>query len=1085
MDQIKLVIWDLDDTFWSGTLSEGGGVSISENLELVKELSDRGIVNSICSKNDFKCACDRLVEQGVWDLFVFPSIDWTNKGGRIKQIVDDMQLRPTNVLFVDDNVNNREEAAFACDGINVADPSELPELVTSPAFEGKNDKAHSRLKQYKVLEEKTEARKASASNDEFLMQSEIKCEIVRDWRGEVDRAHELIMRTNQLNFTKDRISAEETAALFDVADDSGLVHVSDKYGDHGFVGFFAVVGGECVQFCFSCRTMGMGIEQYVYASIGFPKLKVVGEVANELNSSDMPTWINQHEVAPADRSEVVDHAAEGQLASLLIYGGCILRPVQAYCEGELGASEAIYDTPGNYLPATNISGVWSIGAEDRQHILDNVSALNAQTWDTRLASPQFGFMLICMQTGATRNELSFYKYVKKDGSGQHFYTDKLTEMNANTDILEQYVETQVTADDIYTELCFISDHLDGKLVILTLPDYERLDAGKDREYWDRLKLNEVAERVATEKDNILLLDMRKYMRSPADSYDGNIAHYNREIGWKIALGLIELMGVRSQAIAPSLPSTAPKNAVRSKENVQSSDLADTPEYVAFIRNGYFHINCAISHPERYEVRYVCRLDRRVIENTEYASIFDFKRALTQPGRYWATVYVRPVADPSKEYRFNTAKILFSEYVAVNFLDPSQPDFTDSLKGVSAFFSKYPAARLWYRRIAQELLFLKSHGVTIGDWFKKKGVSDVSLYCDEDLYPLILQSIEGTDFHLRYKFIDELMRDFCPDSGFGSWYGFTEWTGSYVGPLDTVLVGKSLVGAQDDAYTRIRAAGARPVTLPDVINGLVTDVIFNQMLPQRLSERGLNIPVVVFQTPTSAQQLVVCSASDKDVVGWGEGRILRAKRNGSGDLPRIFRGIPLEELEETMTRPGFYRRSDAVMTIRDKRGEFLNVSGGRRVTTGQPDESHGRIFMFGHKGLFGAGVRDSDTIASKLQSLVPGYRVENCANYWNLTDWEQNMLGGLIRSIEFRQGDIVCLQCQDWAPSADPLLRAMRFEAIASPLIKVDCNRLFQTPNAPDLFLMDSSSLAPWGNEKVAELLRDTFIQHDLLETISE
>ena len=33
---IKLIVWDLDDTFWTGTLSEGGATSIAENIQLVK-----------------------------------------------------------------------------------------------------------------------------------------------------------------------------------------------------------------------------------------------------------------------------------------------------------------------------------------------------------------------------------------------------------------------------------------------------------------------------------------------------------------------------------------------------------------------------------------------------------------------------------------------------------------------------------------------------------------------------------------------------------------------------------------------------------------------------------------------------------------------------------------------------------------------------------------------------------------------------------------------------------------------------------------------------------------------------------------
>jgi predicted enzyme involved in methoxymalonyl-ACP biosynthesis len=52
---IKLIIWDLDDTFWKGTLSEGDIQLIDENIYIIKALLDRGIMNSICSKNDFEC----------------------------------------------------------------------------------------------------------------------------------------------------------------------------------------------------------------------------------------------------------------------------------------------------------------------------------------------------------------------------------------------------------------------------------------------------------------------------------------------------------------------------------------------------------------------------------------------------------------------------------------------------------------------------------------------------------------------------------------------------------------------------------------------------------------------------------------------------------------------------------------------------------------------------------------------------------------------------------------------------------------------------------------------------------------------
>ena len=42
-EPIRLVIWDLDETFWSGTIVEGGISIIDENCNIVVELAKRGM----------------------------------------------------------------------------------------------------------------------------------------------------------------------------------------------------------------------------------------------------------------------------------------------------------------------------------------------------------------------------------------------------------------------------------------------------------------------------------------------------------------------------------------------------------------------------------------------------------------------------------------------------------------------------------------------------------------------------------------------------------------------------------------------------------------------------------------------------------------------------------------------------------------------------------------------------------------------------------------------------------------------------------------------------------------------------------
>lgn len=314
--KIKLVVWDLDDTFWRGTLSEEGISGIDSNIDLVKRLTDIGIVNSICSKNDEDQTIEKLKELGVEDFFVFKSIDWTPKGKRISAMIKDMGLRNVNVLFLDDNPVNRNEALHYCEGLMTADPDEvLSSFKEWAAVQEPKDIAHKRLKQYQVLETKVKSRNEFSSNLEFLYSTETVVEIKRDCLAQIDRIHELIHRTNQLNYTKKRISKEELVSILEDQEyNTGYVTVKDKFGDYGIVGFFAIKDNVAEHFLFSCRAIGQGVEQWVYSTLGYPELTVSGEVITKLEIVPPPDWINR----------TSDGGAEEQGANQPINGSKIL-----------------------------------------------------------------------------------------------------------------------------------------------------------------------------------------------------------------------------------------------------------------------------------------------------------------------------------------------------------------------------------------------------------------------------------------------------------------------------------------------------------------------------------------------------------------------------------------------------------------------------------------------------------------------------------------------------------------------------------------------------------------------------------------
>jgi FkbH-like protein len=121
IEPVRMVIWDLDGTFWRGTLAEEGITDyILAHHNIVVTLAERGILSSICSKNDFSNVEAVLRERKIWDYFVFPSIDWTPKGRRVADLIDTFQLRPSTVRFIDDNPNNLAEVRSFVPEIQIA-----------------------------------------------------------------------------------------------------------------------------------------------------------------------------------------------------------------------------------------------------------------------------------------------------------------------------------------------------------------------------------------------------------------------------------------------------------------------------------------------------------------------------------------------------------------------------------------------------------------------------------------------------------------------------------------------------------------------------------------------------------------------------------------------------------------------------------------------------------------------------------------------------------------------------------------------------------------------------------------------------
>jgi hypothetical protein len=270
---------------------------------------------------------------------VFASINWESKGPRLAALVEAVQLRPPTILFIDDNPMNRAEAQHFVPGIQVADETIIPSLLENPLFRGKDDRALSRLAQYKLLERRHGDEQAAGSDtSDFLRTSNIRISIEHDLEPHIDRAIELINRTNQLNFTKQRLPEDMEAARAELRSvissysmQAGIIRVRDNYGDYGYCGLYIMRSGasglRLLQFCFSCRILNMGVEAWLYRHLGHPALKVVGEVLTDVigDRRDID-WIT------VELPEAGQTADEGGISLDYVYarGGCDLHAVTHY-----------------------------------------------------------------------------------------------------------------------------------------------------------------------------------------------------------------------------------------------------------------------------------------------------------------------------------------------------------------------------------------------------------------------------------------------------------------------------------------------------------------------------------------------------------------------------------------------------------------------------------------------------------------------------------------------------------------------------------------------------------------------------------
>jgi FkbH-like protein len=287
----KALVLDLDNTLWGGVIGDDGleGIKLGQGSALgeafvafqryARDLSRRGIILAVCSKNDMANAVEPFEKHPEMvlkrsDIACFVA-NWTDKAANIRDIAAQLNIGLDSLVFADDNP--AERAIVRRELPMVAVP-ELPEdptlwpatLAAAGYFESlrltKEDLERSG--QYQANLQRSSLMASATDLEGYLRSLEMRAIWQRFDRVGQARIVQLINKTNQFNLTTRRVTDEDVAAL--IEDERALtlqIRLIDSFGDNGII---AIVIGlfqpgtrdiRIDTWLMSCRVLGRRMEE--------------------------------------------------------------------------------------------------------------------------------------------------------------------------------------------------------------------------------------------------------------------------------------------------------------------------------------------------------------------------------------------------------------------------------------------------------------------------------------------------------------------------------------------------------------------------------------------------------------------------------------------------------------------------------------------------------------------------------------------------------------------------------------------------------------------------------------------------------
>ena len=291
----KCLVIDLDNTLWGGIIGDDGlegiqvgdlgiGKAFTKFQQWIKQLKERGIILTVCSKNTAHIAKEPFEKHPdmilrLADVAVFVA-NWQNKADNIRYIQSILNIGFDSMVFLDDNPFEREMVKKEIPEIVVPDmpedPAEyLPFLYEQNLFETTSftEEDSKRNDLYKEEAERVVLQHAYTNEDEFLQSLAMTALIQPVNTFTLPRAAQLTQRSNQFNVRTIRYTEEQVKMITEDKNKYTLaVSLQDKFGNYGLISLVIAERKNDTDlfidtWIMSCRVLKRKVEQLLLNQI--------------------------------------------------------------------------------------------------------------------------------------------------------------------------------------------------------------------------------------------------------------------------------------------------------------------------------------------------------------------------------------------------------------------------------------------------------------------------------------------------------------------------------------------------------------------------------------------------------------------------------------------------------------------------------------------------------------------------------------------------------------------------------------------------------------------------------------------------